>query len=834
MGANKSDTSKQQLLESEQSYRSIFDTMSRGFAEHEMLYDENGKAVDYRFIRINKAFTKQTTMDDSVVGKTIKEIAPDIDDFWIEKYAKVVKTGKATSFVQYATPFDTYYEVEVYKTGQYRFATVFDDVTEKTIQNQAIKKIKNIQEFMLDISVKYINLEGDEVSKGIQKALDEIGGFVSAERVRIFEYDFEKKICNIAYEWCEGHFDPTKNVLKDIPFSRLQPELIDKQKKNIEVEFSDTSLIEHKELREELLKQGVKSMFSLPIYNGEQLYGFLGINSYKANHKYLEEEKKVLRLFVQIYVNLINRALYDDMLLSSKESYKNLFEHSADATCIVDIKTRKVIDCNKKGLALFEIESKEKAMGVIGGKITPEFQPDGCLSRLEIAKHFKKAVKQGSDSFQFVYSKTTGEVFWARTNLSRLKYQGNAVVQATIQDISMRIKTEQEVAERERDFRNIFNSASNGLLISDMTTGLMLDANPAAIKLFEAKNADYFIGKQVGFPSPERQPNGKTSSEFVKERIEQAVSSKISSFEYNYLLKSGKQIICEVEVNSTIYKGGPALVASIRDISERKKADTEIAARERDLRNIFESSADGLIIVDGYSKRIIDANSTIINMLKWPDKSFLVGQKIGHAAPEYQPNGELSLKVLEKNILKLNDGQKFSFEFTVIQQDGTPIICEIKMQMLEYKHRPAIVISIIDMTQNKKNEEEIRKSEERFRISTESADIITWEWRAKEDVTIASDKYFGMFGFDPTKGDVLRKLGSQINSDDYEAHTQAVNDYITGKTDKYETEYRYTNPITKKMIWVSNKGYVVCLSIQKFSKRSPKSLAVDSTNILEI
>src|ERR1017187_1929293 len=92
-------TANADLRERLEQYRIIFETMDEGFALCEMLLDAEGKPVDFRYLRVNPAFARLTGLPaDQVTGKTVKELIPAIEPFWIEGYDRVVKTGRSEFF----------------------------------------------------------------------------------------------------------------------------------------------------------------------------------------------------------------------------------------------------------------------------------------------------------------------------------------------------------------------------------------------------------------------------------------------------------------------------------------------------------------------------------------------------------------------------------------------------------------------------------------------------------------------------------------------------------------------------------------------------------------
>jgi two-component system cell cycle sensor histidine kinase/response regulator CckA len=78
---------QQSLIDSEKKFRSLFEAMQEGFALYEVVYDETGKPVDYRFLDVNPAFESSAGYHRSLVtGKTIRELMPEIEQSWIDEF----------------------------------------------------------------------------------------------------------------------------------------------------------------------------------------------------------------------------------------------------------------------------------------------------------------------------------------------------------------------------------------------------------------------------------------------------------------------------------------------------------------------------------------------------------------------------------------------------------------------------------------------------------------------------------------------------------------------------------------------------------------------------
>ena len=132
------------LRASEQKYRQLFENMTSGFAIHEMIYDEQSNPIDYRYLEINPAFERLTSVPvDTLLGKTVKEIMPDTEDYWIKTFGGVARTGEPLSYTNFARELGKYYDTYVFSSEKDTFAVVFNDVTEKVKALEEVEKLNN-------------------------------------------------------------------------------------------------------------------------------------------------------------------------------------------------------------------------------------------------------------------------------------------------------------------------------------------------------------------------------------------------------------------------------------------------------------------------------------------------------------------------------------------------------------------------------------------------------------------------------------------------------------------------------------------------------------------
>jgi PAS domain S-box-containing protein len=127
------------LRESEERYRSLFESMDEGFAFCEMLYDQEGKPLDFRYLNVNPAFGKLTGLPiERVIGRTVKEVIPGIEPFWIEVFDRITQSGRSERIQNPVAELGRHYEAYSWRSAPGCFAVVFNDATERKHAEEAL------------------------------------------------------------------------------------------------------------------------------------------------------------------------------------------------------------------------------------------------------------------------------------------------------------------------------------------------------------------------------------------------------------------------------------------------------------------------------------------------------------------------------------------------------------------------------------------------------------------------------------------------------------------------------------------------------------------------
>ncbi len=140
----------QKLIDGEKQYRDLFDNMLDGFALHEIILGETGKPVDYRFLSINPAFERMTGLKArDITGKTVLEVLPGTEAYWIDTYGKVALEGEPIRFENFARELEKHFEVYAFRSADMQFATVFHEITETKEAEEKLKTSLKEKELLL-------------------------------------------------------------------------------------------------------------------------------------------------------------------------------------------------------------------------------------------------------------------------------------------------------------------------------------------------------------------------------------------------------------------------------------------------------------------------------------------------------------------------------------------------------------------------------------------------------------------------------------------------------------------------------------------------------------
>jgi PAS domain S-box-containing protein len=142
-----------ELRESEQNYRMLFESIDEGFCTIEVLFDQNEKPVDYRFLQISPSFERQTGINNAA-GRRMREIAPQHEEHWFEIYGRIALTGEAMRFENEAKQLGRWYDVYAFRIEDpqcRRVGILFNDITGR---KRAEERLRASEQRLLDAQLE--------------------------------------------------------------------------------------------------------------------------------------------------------------------------------------------------------------------------------------------------------------------------------------------------------------------------------------------------------------------------------------------------------------------------------------------------------------------------------------------------------------------------------------------------------------------------------------------------------------------------------------------------------------------------------------------------------
>ncbi len=145
-----------EIKNSEERYHSLYSSMNEGVALHEIIYDSHQKAVDYLIMDINPAYEEITGLKKSeVVGMKASELYGTGTPPYLDLYAPVAQNGEPVEFETYFEPMDKHFHISVISPGKGKFATIFEDITERKYAEEELRYHANLVDNVSDAILSF-------------------------------------------------------------------------------------------------------------------------------------------------------------------------------------------------------------------------------------------------------------------------------------------------------------------------------------------------------------------------------------------------------------------------------------------------------------------------------------------------------------------------------------------------------------------------------------------------------------------------------------------------------------------------------------------------------
>ena len=428
--------------------------------------------------------------------------------------------------------------------------------------------------------------------------------------------------------------------------------------------------------------------------------------------------------------DITERKRTENLVRQSQEEFKDLFNNAPIGYYELDAGGR-IVRIN-------EIHSK--MLGCSAGELLGQFvwknSADEELSRRTVLAKLA-GEKPPSESFERTLRRKDGSTFPVLIIDRLLKREDGAIIgiHGTVQDITERKRTEAALQASESRFRTLIEKSPVAISIS--RAGRTIYVNQRCLDLYGYQSVEELVGQSVAVQwAPELR-------ETIMERVMRRARGEPAPSEYEGIgqRKDGSQFPAHADVSRVELPDGPASMAFLTDITERKRAEQELLASEAELLSILESTGDGILAVDRDGGRVIRVNRRFAEMWRIPQSiidagdnraqlNFVLEQLADPAAFLKRVNELYGTDTVAMDTLVFKDGRIFERHGFPMMLNGTVL---------------GRVCSFRDITERKRTEKEIEQTAREWQTTFDAMEEAVWILDQNNRIlrtNKAAEKYF--------------------------------------------------------------------------------------------
>lgn len=450
------------------------------------------------------------------------------------------------------------------------------------------------------------------------------------------------------------------------------------------------------------------------------------------------------------YRDITERKQAEEKLKKSQENYKKLFEDHAAVKFILDPHTGTILDANYAAVQYYGWTREEmKRMTIYQINTSPKEDVKNVLGEI---------LRDKKLHFEFSHRHADGSVRDVEVYSSRIEMDGKDVLHSIIHDITERKKAENSLKQAELQFRTIFDSASEGILIARKNNRKFLTANNKICEML-GYALEELLQLDVSGIHPEE------SMSDVVEVFEKQLRGEISIAPNIPVMRKDKSIFfADISASKITLDGKECLLGMFRDITERKQAERALMESEEKYRLLADQSIMGIFIIQGGILKYVNYATSKMNgysmeeMLNW--------KKDEYAIVLHPDDKSYVMTQVDKKQAGDPDVVA-SHTWRIITKSGEVKWVESFSRTISYESSPADFVMMIDITERKKAAEALRKSEERYRALFENAIEGIFQSTIDGRAILLNPAMLRMLGYDAqtTSVDDMNDIASQIYAD---------------------------------------------------------------------
>jgi PAS domain S-box-containing protein len=473
---------------------------------------------------------------------------------------------------------------------------------------------------------------------------------------------------------------------------------------------------------------------------------------------------------VEITVDMTEHKKAEDALVESRQKYSNLFQYSSDAIFVHD-QDGKILDVNQKALDMTGYGRSE----ILSLGMSELHPPEGPDRRTPAPDDIQES---GFVTFETDFLRKDGTVFQAEVSSGLFEIRDSRVIQSIVRDITERKRAEEALTRSEEQHRSLVENIDEIIFTLD-TKGRFTYISPVLNDVLGYSPAE-IIGKPFNcFVHPDDAPG-------LLVTLERGLDGTQKADEIRVLDKHGEthfvRMSCRPNNDGERLVGLTGIMA---DITESKLARAILRESEEMYATLVRTTTDGVTVTDLQCK-ITEVSPRFLQLHGYDRPEELVGRSSFELiAPEDHRRALQNMKTT------LKEGSLRRTEYTMIRKDGSQFIGETDAALIRdaFGNAKGFISTTRDITEKKRAEQALRRSEQRFRDIAENTSEWIWEVDAQGIYTYASPVIRKMLGYEPEE--VLGRHFYELHPPDQrDKEKETVFSVFAGK--KPFREYRHS------------------------------------------
>jgi len=391
----------------------------------------------------------------------------------------------------------------------------------------------------------------------------------------------------------------------------------------------------------------------------------------------------------------------EEAILNSENKFYQIFNNNQNLMFIVDLDLEQRIDINKT----YELITGYSKKDVLGNSL----RDNNIIKGGDKEKYYRllsllKEKREFSNEELIIQTKTGEEkTLLIAGQLLEIENKSLALIEA--KDITEQKKAQNALIESEKKFRDIFNTSSDGIILAE-TNYTIIELNEALEKMLGYRRNDIINTKLYSYILPQYLP-------LLETHLQKLINKENIYTEEIYIFHAmGHAIAVEVNVKNITLNNQMSLLITVRDITERKKAEKEIKESEEKYRILFEKSKDPTLLI--HNNKFIDCNSATVDILKLKSKEEIYNVHPSILSPYYQPDGQKSEQKADEMMQQAHKNGYHRFEWEHIDSKGNIFPVEVSLTVIFIKGEEMIYTVWRDVAERKKAEKALIISEQRL------------------------------------------------------------------------------------------------------------------------